>query len=165
MITVRALTTIDRPVSDVYEYVSDIHQRHVWQLGLIRLKQQERGTGATIMETRRILGRRVEIAGEITENVLNSCLCSRGTGPGDVTFERRWRFEPLDASSTRVTYEVALDTKDAFRLATLTFERVLKRDVESSLGHLKDELEAHEHLHKALSRLPHHADAAAGVAQ
>jgi hypothetical protein len=157
LINVRASTGINRSVEDVYSYVADPRHRHIWQLSLIRVEQESLLEGSRVVEVRRILGRRVELVGQITEHVPNARLAFRGDVPGHATLERRWVFEADGADSASVTCEIQLDTGGAFKLATLTFERVLKRDVESSLGHLKDVMEAHQHLHEATALMPHHA--------
>jgi hypothetical protein len=102
-----------------------------------------------------MLGRRVTFRGEIIEVVPNARITSRASVEDRAVMERRYLFTALNGA-TQVEFQMDVEAQGAFKLGTMTFERILLREVYQSLGHLKDVMEAHEHLFGALNVLPPH---------
>ena len=154
-IHVSASVDIARPVGDVFHTLTQPDRQHVWQHGLVDLEHDgDGGVGTKTLSTRKFLGRQVVIKGEVVEHVPNQVIRVDG-GSEHFGFSERASVEPAPAGS-RVTLELAIDTRGAIRLARGTFERMLHRDIEASLQNLKDVLEAHEELEQAHVRLPPH---------
>ena len=67
MIKSRHSVHINRPVHEVFEYLCDHENRIYWQGNLTEHEHERTQKGSKITEVRNVLGRRVEIQGEITE--------------------------------------------------------------------------------------------------
>ena len=151
MIRIRSSVTIHRPVADVFKWVSDPTLHPHWQLGLVEVKQD---TERTLVEVRRLLGRRIEHVIEVVEHEENRLIRHRG-GAESHQVDRSYTFED-SCGSTLLTMEVDIKSGGVFEMAAPTLERMLKRQMESSLQHLKDILEAHSDLATMAETLPMH---------
>jgi carbon monoxide dehydrogenase subunit G len=155
LIEVKASVEIARPVDEVFHTLTNPDRQHVWQHGLVDIEHTGGGgVGTKTLATRKFLGRRVVMRGEIVEHVPSRLVRVEG-GSEHFAFSERTSVEPAGAG-TRVTLEIALDTHGALQLAAGTFQRMLHRDIEASLQNLKDVLEAHKELEQAQERLPPH---------
>ena len=72
---------IGRPVPDVFSYLADHENRTAWQTNLVAHEGERLAKGTKALEVRNVLGRRIEIAGEITEFEPDSRLTFSGSGP------------------------------------------------------------------------------------
>ncbi len=155
MFNVSASVAIDRPIEDVFAYVSDPHKQQNWQPGLYEVKPE----GELHTEVRKIMGRRVAHLMKRTEYVPNQTIVYMGTGWGhESLITTRITFFHT-GKSTAVTLELDVDTKGMLKSGEPVIERLLQREIKSDLELLKDLLEAHEDLHTAMeSKFPKHSD-------
>src|SRR5581483_9057780 len=158
MIRVVATVVIERALEDVFDYVKEPNNQLHWQPGLHEVRHRE-GTsiGGSVTEVRKVLGRRVEHTLEIVEFEENVTIFSRGTASThEGSMEHRLTFEELGPATTRLTLELGIDAGTALRAGEPILHRMLQRQSDSNLQHLKDLMEAHEDLHAAAARLPPH---------
>jgi carbon monoxide dehydrogenase subunit G len=142
LIRVSTSTTIERPVAEVFAYVADHRNQHMWQPGLHEVKVD----GDIHSEVRKVMGRRVEHRLELTDHVVNERITHKGKGQGhESEYTRHFLFSG-DGKSTKVTMEMDLDTKGILKAGEPVLERILHREITSALEHLKDILEAHSDL-------------------
>src|SRR6266536_2634810 len=66
MIQSRHSIVIHRPAHEVFKYLQDHENRHCWQPNLVSHEKERLARGTKIKEVRNVLGRRIEIEGEIT---------------------------------------------------------------------------------------------------
>jgi uncharacterized membrane protein len=136
---------IDRPVEDVFAFTHDISKNTLWQTTLVESKPLTDGplqVGSRWQDARRFLGKRVETVMELTEyEPSRSSAMKMVEGP--VPLEARYQLEPVNGS-TKLTATGELDAHGFFKVAEPVFARMAARELESSLGHLKDLLESEE---------------------
>lgn len=133
---------IDRPVDEVWEFVHDPTKDALWQTTLTESEKLTDGplrVGTRVREVRHFLGRRIELAWEVTEYEPNRKSAIRGIS-GPVPLTGGYRLEALDGA-TRFTVSGELDAHGLFKLAEPVFARITRRELEANLGHLKDLLE------------------------
>jgi len=144
---------IHRSVEDIFKYVEDPHRQHEWQPGL----HQVTVNGSKITEVRKTMGRRIQHDVVLSDRQENKKLSHKGDATSHAgTFERHMTFEALGADRTRVTLDMTIDTRGALGSARPVVERMVQREVQNDLEHLKDLLEAHSDLHTAIERLEKH---------
>lgn len=144
---------IHRSVEDVFRYVEDPQRQHEWQPGLHQVKVD----GTKMTEVRKTMGRRIEHDVELSDRQENKKLSHKGDATShDGTYERHMTFEDM-GGKTRVNLELMIDTKGVLGSARPVVERMVQREVQNDLEHLKDLLEAHSDLHTAIEKLEKHA--------
>jgi len=144
---------ISRSVGDVFKYVEDPHRQHEWQPGL----HQVSVSGSKMTEVRKTMGRRISHDVELSDKQENKKISHKGAATShDGTYERHMTFEDLGGGKTRVNLELSIDTKGVLGAARPIVERMVQREVNNDLEHLKDILEAHEDLHSAMGKLDKH---------
>lgn len=151
----RAAYSVDihRSVEDVFKYVEDPQRQHEWQPGL----HQVRLEGNKMTEVRKTMGRRIQHDVELSDRQENKKLSHKGDATShDGTYERHMTFEDL-GGKTRVSIELSIDTKGVLGSARPVVERMVQREVQNDLEHLKDLLEAHTDLHEAIRKLQKHS--------
>ena len=69
MIKLEHSIVINRPVEEVYDFVTDVEKASQWRSGVVESKKisDEPAVGATASEVMQFLGRRMETTYEITE--------------------------------------------------------------------------------------------------
>jgi uncharacterized membrane protein len=145
---------INRSVGDVFKYAEDPHKQHEWQPGL----HQVRVNGDKTTEVRKTMGRHVEHDVLLSDRQENKKLSHRGDATShDGSFERHMMFEDMGGNKTKVTMELNIDTKGVLGAARPVVERMVQREVNNDLGHLKDMLEAHSDMHSAIGKLNKHS--------
>jgi uncharacterized protein YndB with AHSA1/START domain len=167
MVKVETSCIINRPVEEVFAYLTDVRNTRQWDSGLVELLQTPEsavGVGTRITEVRTFLGRKFEttsevveyephtkyihkgqedpfpIAGSLTRNYhmrIND-LDSRLEGPFPITGSLT--FEPT-AQGTKLTWMFEMQPGGFFALAEPLFARSLRRNIEAALGDVKDFLE------------------------
>ena len=145
MTTVERSIVIDKPVDQVWTFVHDPAKDPLWQTTLLESEQLTEGSigvGTKVREVRNFLGRRVEMAWEITEYEPHRSSTIRAVS-GPVPLSGGYALEPVDGG-TKLTVVGELEAHGLFRLAEPVFARITARELEANLGHLKDLLEAPE---------------------
>jgi uncharacterized membrane protein len=134
---------IDRPVQQVWDFVHDTGNDALWQTTLVESKVLTEGpkrVGTRVKEVRRFLGLRVDMTVELTEFAPQQRSSLKAVS-GGIPLSGSYVLEAHD-EGTRLTVTGELDAHRAFKLAEPVFARMTSRELEASLGHLKDLLEA-----------------------
>jgi len=135
--------TINRPIEEVFAFMSDPENQLLWRSGLVEIEQTSEGPigmGTTYREVMQFLGRRIENTGEIAEYELNKRNTVKTTS-GPVPMEITSTFQPVEGG-TEVTYGIDAELSGFFRLAEPLVVRMGKRQMEMELVNLKELMEA-----------------------
>jgi Polyketide cyclase / dehydrase and lipid transport len=133
---------IDRPVNEVWEFVQDTTKDAMWQTTLVEsqlLTEGPRRVGTQVQEVRRFLGVRIPMTLELTEFEPERKSSLKAV-TGGIPLSGSYLLEPLD-DGTKLTVTGQLEAHRLFKLAEPVFARMTIRELEASLGHLKDLLE------------------------
>ena len=101
MIRIQANVTINRPIDEVFRFMTNHQNALQWQSGLLeaRVTNDVVGVGKTWVDVVQFLGRRLEIASELTEFEPLRTVGFKSTS-GPIPLEGRYAFEP-DGAGTR----------------------------------------------------------------
>ena len=154
LIRTSSTVMIDRPIEEVFEYVSHPERHHLWWSALDEVDSGGQvGNDTSVRQVWKLLGRRFKFVGSVTQREENRLFRISGTEHTD--FDFRYSFEPSE-TGTRLTQVMEIDSRGAWGDAADTAQKILQREIDSSLAHLKDLLEAHPDLHSGLSQLTAH---------
>jgi uncharacterized protein YndB with AHSA1/START domain len=143
---IESSVVISRPVEEVFEFVTNPENDPQWQSAILESKRTSAGplgVGTTEAGVGKIIGRRIEWTGEVTEYEPNKKVKYLVTG-GPLTAEQTVTFEPVEGG-TKFTLgldPIGEDASGFFRLAEPIVIRMLQRDIETDAANLKDLLEA-----------------------
>ena len=142
MIKLEQSIVINRPVEEVYDFVTDVEKASQWRSGVVESKKisAEPAVGATASEVMQFMGRRMETTYEITEYEPNKRFGFKVIS-GPVPMEGVYAFESVEGG-TKLDFTVEGDAGGFFRLAEPILARMVKRQVETDFSNLKDLLEA-----------------------
>ena len=142
MITVEHSVVINRPIEEVFDFMADIENAPQWRSGLVEVKKlsDELVVGAKATEVLQFLGRRMETTYEITEYEPNKKFSFKTTS-GPVPMEGGFTVESAEGG-TKVTFKIQGEAGGFFKLAEPILARMVRRQVETDHGNLKDLLEA-----------------------
>ena len=134
---------IERPVVEVFEFVSDPSKDSLWQTTLVEFELLTDGpmrVGTRMRQVREFHGVRVEFTLEVTEYEPNR-RSSVKAASGPVPLSATYLLEAFDGA-TRFTASGDLDAHRVIRLAEPVLCLMIGRELGSNLGHLKSVLEA-----------------------
>ena len=135
---------INRPVEEVFAYVSTVESQPEWATPPIEVRKDTPGPpkeGDTFTGVAKFLGRRFETPYRITSIESNRQFSYHATG-GPVP-DQRWTFACEEVSrGTRLTMVVEGEPGGFFRLAEPIVARALRRELRGNLETLKDVLES-----------------------
>ena len=137
---------IERPVEEVFAFVTDPNNDPLWQSTSLETEQTSEGpvdVGTTFRNTSKFLGRRIDSTYEVTENDPPNKQCVRITS-GPIPGEGCYLYEPADGGSTRFTQNFEAEVGGFFRLAEPLVARAIRRQMEADMATLKDLLESSE---------------------
>jgi uncharacterized membrane protein len=143
MIDVEKSIIIQRPVEDVFNYVSDLAHSAEWQSGLTEVRQiteQPLGVGTRYALVRTFMGRKMEASNEITEFTPNVKVGFK-TISGPIPLEASYQFYTAE-QGTKLTSKIEMQPKGFISLAEPLISASLQRDVEANLNVLKNMLES-----------------------
>jgi uncharacterized protein YndB with AHSA1/START domain len=142
MVNVEISVNIDRPVEEVFAYLSDVERIPEWNSMVDEVVPSERPlrVGSTAHLKMRLLGRRIEATLEVVELEPNRRVVVMTGAPISVT--DTWTFEALGENRSRLIYNTVGDTKGFFKLADPIVARVVKKQLTAQLETLKELLEA-----------------------
>ena len=143
MITLTHSVTINRPLEQVFSYVTDIEKGSEWQTGVLEAESPSEGPvgiGSTTREVRQFMGRRMESTFEVTEYEPNSAFGFKSTS-GPIPMKGRQTFETVEGG-TKVTFVLSGEPEGAFKLAAGLIKGMAKRQIEADYSNLKDLLES-----------------------
>ncbi len=134
---------IGRPIDEVFGYLTDCTRNPTWLssvLGASWTSPEPHGVGATGRMVVRFLGKRVDLAYEVTDHAPpKSSAIRRVGGPLEVT--SAYTFEPVEGG-TKVTTVSEGTTNGFFKLADALLAPMFKRELRADFGNLKTLLEA-----------------------
>ncbi len=141
MIRIQANVTINRPLEEVFRFMTDHQNALQWQSGLLeaRVTNDVVGVGKTWVDVVQFLGRRIEVASELTEYEPLRAVGFKSTS-GPIPLEGRYAFES-DGAGTKVTFNLQGEAGGFFKLAEPIVARSTQRQWETNLANLKDLLE------------------------
>ena len=143
MIKIEQSVVINRPVEEVFAYLSKAENATNWQSGVLESEQTSEGpvdVGTTSRVVRKLLGRRIESTSEITEFEQNKMVASKTTS-GPIPVELRGTYEAVD-DGTKVTIFVEAEVGGFFKLAEAVVGRTIRKQIEADFDGLKGILEA-----------------------
>ena len=143
MIKVEVSTIINRPIEEVFAFVSDHRNDVRWQDGLLEVRVTPDGVvglGSRVVEVRKFMGRRVESTGVITEYIPNQKSARKSVaGPADV---QGYVACAAVEGGARVTQHMEMRSAGFFSVAEPLLAGGLRRSLEKNFGDLKDLLES-----------------------
>jgi uncharacterized membrane protein len=134
---------IERPLEEVWDFVQDTSKDAMWQTTLVEsqvLTEGPKRVGTQVQEVRRFLGVQIPMTLELTEFEPKRRSSLRAIS-GGIPLSGSYLLEALDGG-TKLTVTGQLEAHRLFKLAEPVFTRMTSRELEASLGHLKDLLEA-----------------------
>jgi uncharacterized membrane protein len=134
---------INRPVEEVFAFVSVPENNPRWQKGVIeveRLSAKLTGLGATGRFRRKLLGREIAGTAEVIEYEPSRTFAYRGTA-GPLSFKLRYTFQFL-GDRTRLNLVVEGESQGFFGLVGPLLTRRLREQYQSHLDDLKNLLES-----------------------
>ena len=141
MVRIQASVTVNRPLEEVFRFMTNHQNALQWQSGLLeaRVTNDVVGVGKTWVDVMQVLGRRIEIASELTEFEPLRVVGFKSTS-GPIPLEGRYAFEP-DGAGTKVAFTLQGEAGGFFKLAEPIVARSTQRQWETNLANLKDLLE------------------------
>jgi uncharacterized membrane protein len=133
---------IDRPVDEVFAYVTNLENLPAWQGSAVEARQVSEGpmrVGAKLREVRKFLGRRIESELEVTEFEPGRKF-SLKVMSGPLPYSVEHAFESFDAR-TRITVVGEGDAGGFFKVAEPMVVRAAKRQARGDFETLKKILE------------------------
>jgi uncharacterized protein YndB with AHSA1/START domain len=142
MVKVEYSIVINRPVAEVFTYVTDPANNAKWQEGLVESRQASSGPmglGAQVVDVRKFLGRDMDSKLEVTASEPNKKF-SEKVNSGPLKFEITNTFE-ASGSGTKLTVSLQGEPGGFFKLAEGMVEKQLRSQFEGDAGRLKKVLE------------------------
>lgn len=142
MARIEASVVINRPINDVFVYVTDAGSWPQWESGLLEVEQMSEGpmgVGTTFRGANKTLGQKMEWTSEITEYKPNRKWGQKIISKDWSTVESL-TFEPVEGG-TKFTLFSQLETGGFFRLIAPITARMMQKQIEGNLAKLKDILE------------------------
>ena len=144
MIKFENSVVINRPIDEVFEFMTHAENNPQWQSGAQEVMKTSEGptdVGTTYTAVTGLLGRRIESAIEITAYEPNKRMAGKTTS-GPIPFQFDNTIEALAEGGTKVTNSAEGAPGGFFKLAEPVVARMIKRQNESNFANLKDLLEA-----------------------
>jgi hypothetical protein len=133
--------TINRSVSKVFDFVTNLKNNTRWQTGILELEMTSEGRfglGSTYRCVNRFMGQRIETEGVVTRYVLDQT-CSFRIMSGSVTGESNFFFEAADGV-TKLTATANLDLR-YFKMGKIFVKRKIYKQLKNDMLQLKKILE------------------------
>jgi uncharacterized protein YndB with AHSA1/START domain len=146
MPTIHESIEINRPASEVFDYLSDSDNATAFSSNLIEYRLEhpdmERGKGARHVGVVRVAGKKMEFTDEVVEWEPGHRMLMRSV-KAPMSWTMEWTVAPIDATSSTVTMHEEVGTSDGFfgKLADPIVTRMYRHDVRSNLSNLKVLLE------------------------
>ena len=142
MAKVETNIVVNRPVGEVFQFISVNENALQWQPGLLetRITSDAPGVGRAWIDVVQVLGRRMEIPFRLTDQQADRKLAFQSTG-GPIPMQGSYTFEP-NGDSTQVTFLLTGEPGGFFKLAEPVLMQILQRQWQTNLANLKDVLEA-----------------------
>jgi uncharacterized membrane protein len=144
MATLEISTVINRPLEEVFAFLSNPENGPKWSSGssdVTIMSAGPIGVGSTYRSVRTFLGRRIESEIEVTAYEPNRSYATKSTS-GPFPMESRVTFERAEGG-TRVSATLVGEPGGFFKLAEPLLVSMIKRQFDADLANLKDLMEAH----------------------
>ena len=143
MITVEKSIQINKPVSEVFAFVTNGDNTTKWQIGVEAVQQAEdpaNTVGARYSEVRKFIGQEMKTTLEITAFEPDTKWSAKVV-KGPVPYELTTTFEPADGG-TRMTTRIEGEPSGFFKVAQGMVSGQLEKNLEESGQKLKELLES-----------------------
>jgi carbon monoxide dehydrogenase subunit G len=134
---------INRPVEEVFDFVTDPSKNAQWQEGLVESRLDSPGpmkVGAHVVDVRKFLGRDLESTLEVTAIEANKRFVQKVIA-GPIPFEIIQTFEP-SVNGTKLTVLAQGEPGGFFKLAAGMVQKQLQNQLEGDIERLKKALES-----------------------
>jgi carbon monoxide dehydrogenase subunit G len=139
MIKIEESIIINRPVEEVWKFVSNIENATKWDRGVLEARQTSKGpigVGSTLQTRRQMLGRQRIGKLRVSEYVPNRMIALQASLGQIAEAQIRYSFEPVD-SGTRMTGISEVELHGAWRLITPILNLMLERDGREDMANIK----------------------------
>ena len=143
MVKIEHTVVIHRPVGEVFEFLVNPENNHLWQEGVVKSRMIPQGqvdVGTKGEDVRKYLGREFQTTYEIVEYEPDRKLRFRSLS-GPVQFEGSYALEPVD-EGTRFSFTIQGDAGPFSALAGPLASRMVQKQVERDAVSLKRRLES-----------------------
>lgn len=143
MVKVEGTVVINRPIEEVFAFLTNPDNSSLWQGMVLEAKQTSEGpvgVGTTGQVVGQFLGRRMESTWEVTEFELNRKATLKTTS-GPIPYMNSATLEPVE-EGTKVTLVAEYEVGGFFKLAEPILARMAQRQAETDYANLKDLVEA-----------------------
>jgi carbon monoxide dehydrogenase subunit G len=143
MTTITQSVTVDRPVQEVWDFISNFENTTRWSRGVLEARQTSDGPlgiGSTLQTVVKAFGRRRTADYLVTEYEPNHAFAFKVTS-GPMTSRARYLVEPAGAG-TRLTASGEAEARGLYKLLAPMLVRTLKRHSQDDLANVKHILEA-----------------------
>lgn len=144
MIKIKKSAVINRPVEEVFAYVTDVENEPQWIGEVAEVRKTSDGpvgVGSTYDNIVHFLGRRIVDPHEVVQYKPNRKFGFKSHS-GQISFEGIETFEPTADGATRFTFVATGETGTLFKLAEPIVSRMINRQWEANVANLKELLEA-----------------------
>ena len=144
MIRIEKSIIINRPVEDVWKFMSNIENATKWDRGVLEARQTSEGTigvGSTLQTRRQMLGRQRIGKLRVSEYVPNRIIALQASLGQIAAAQIRYSFEPVDGG-TRMTGTSEVELRGLWKLITPILTRMLARDGREDMANMKRIMEA-----------------------
>jgi uncharacterized protein YndB with AHSA1/START domain len=145
MVRIEESVVINRPVEDVFAFMSNPENDPQWQSETTETEitsQGPIGVGTTYLDVTHFLGRRIESIYEFTEYEINKKLSLKTTS-GPIPIEATITYESVE-NGTKVNFSARGEAGGFFKLAEPLVARMAQRSWTANYANLKDLLESQD---------------------
>jgi uncharacterized membrane protein len=146
MVRVDHEVVVNRPVEEVFDYLTNIEALGEWQSSVVDARRVTDGpvrTGTRFIESRHLMGRSIESTVEVTEHAPPERFTVRVLD-GPVRFTVAHSFDRLDASTRLRVHAEGESHGLAARMAGPMIARRAKQEFETDFARLKQVLESRD---------------------
>ena len=139
MIKMEQSIIINRPVEEVWKFMSNIENATKWDRGVLEARQTSEGTigvGSTLQTRRQMLGRQRIGKLRVSEYVPNRIIALQASLGQIAAAQIRYSFEPVDGG-TRMMGTSEVELHGAWRLITPILNLMLERDGREDMANIK----------------------------
>ena len=143
MIKTEQSMIVNRPVEEVWEYLSNVENMPKWDKGVLEARLTSEGpvgVGSTVQIVRQFLGRRRIVNLRVSEYVPNRILAIQGS-LGQITAQTGFTFEAVEGR-TRLTQTSEIEISGWRELIVTILMPMLERDGRQDFTNIKRIMEA-----------------------
>lgn len=151
MINLDMSTMINRPVRQVFDFMSAPENDFQWQYGTLasaRISEGVSKIGTFFRSIGHLMGRRILSTFEVTEYETNKKYGFRSLS-GPLNSHTSYSLEMTDSGSTKITISIQANVVDFFQMHEGILEKKMKKQLKENLAMLKDLLEVKRNLPNA----------------